>query len=127
MTIQPIACTLFPVGANLFARHRTPGYLRRDDQHASLNQRGVALQRLSHLPNGLIVIAHGQASKFGPIKAKAAWPSGKSIGLGRQSGFTCGFRYVPPCKLGDVPQFLSLTNGGILPATATATANCRRN
>lgn len=114
-------CTPFPVGANLFARHRTSGHMRRDDQHASLNPSGVTLQRLSHLPNGLI--AHGQANKFAPTKA--VWPSGNSIGpLGRQSGFTCGFRNVPPCKLGDIPQFLPLTNSGSLLVTV---ANCRRN
>jgi hypothetical protein len=99
MTTQLIACTSFPVGANLFARHRTPGHLRRDDNHPSLNLRGLTLQGLSHLLNGLI--AHGQANKFAPTTAE--WPSGKP---------------------GDTPQFLPLSNSGSLPVTAP---DCRRN
>jgi len=99
MTTQLIACTSFPIGANLFARHRTPGHLRRDDKHPSLNPSGLTLQGLSPLPNGLI--AHGQANKFAPTKA--VWPTG---------------------KLGDAPQFLPLSNSGRLPVTA---ADCRGN
>lgn len=63
-------CTIYPVGANLFARHRTSG-------------------RLSHLPHKLIA-SYGQANKFTPTKA--AWPTGRSIGRktlsGRQNGLT---------------------------------------
>ncbi len=39
-------------------------------------------------------------------------------------GGKCGFRYIPPSKLGDAPQFLPLSNSGSLPVTA---ADCRRN
>ncbi len=99
MTTGLITCTVLPIGANLFARHRTPGHLRRDDKHPSLNPRGLTLQGRSHLPNGLI--AHGQANKFAPTTA--AWASGKP---------------------GNAPQFLPLSNSGSLPVTA---ADCRRN
>ncbi len=99
MTTGLITCTAASVGANLFARHRTPGRLRRDDKHQSLNPHGLTPRRLSPLPNGLI--AHGQANKFAPTKA--VWPTG---------------------KLGNAPQFLPLDNSGCLPVTA---ADCRRN
>ncbi len=89
MTTGLITCTTLPVGANLFARQRTPGHLRRP----SPNPRGLTLQRPSHLPNGRI--SPGQANKFAPTKA--VWPTGKP---------------------GDAPQFLPLGNNGSLPVTA---------
>lgn len=71
----------------VFARHRTPGHLRRDDKYQSLNS-SVLTPRPSHLPHRLI--AHGEANKF--TATKAAWPSGRLIGRktlpGRQNGFT---------------------------------------
>lgn len=99
MTTQLIACTSFPVGANLFARQRMSGQLQRYGKHPSPNPRGLTLQRPSHLPNGRI--SPGQANKFAPTKA--VWPTGKP---------------------GDAPQFLPLGNNGSLPVTA---ADCRRN
>ncbi|WP_417796752.1 type II secretion system protein [Stutzerimonas nitrititolerans] len=84
MTTQLIACTSFSVGANLFARHRTPGPLLRDDKHPSPNPRSLTLQPPSHRPSGLF--APGQANKFAPTKATL--PTARKIHPGRQNGFT---------------------------------------
>ncbi len=113
-----ITCTALPVGANLFAWHRTTRHLRRDDKHQSLNPRGLTPRRLPYLPHGLI--AHGQANKFAPTKA--AWPSGKLIGrknpLGRQNGFTM-------IELIMVIVILGLLSAFALPRFFDATADAR--
>ncbi len=113
-----ITCTALPVGANLFAWHRTTRHLRRDDKHQSLNPRGLTPRRLSYLPHGLI--AHGQANKFAPTKA--AWPSGKLIGrktpLGRQNGFTL-------IELIMVIVILGILSAFALPRFFDATADAR--
>lgn len=61
-------CTKYPVGANLFAWHRTPGCLWRDAKHQSLNPSGLTPRGLSHFPHKLN--AYGQASKFVPRKQR---------------------------------------------------------
>ncbi len=84
MTPQLTTYTSLPVGANLFARHRTPGLLQRGDDHPSPNPRGLTLQHPSHLPNGLL--APDQANKFAPTKATL--PAARKTHPGRQNGFT---------------------------------------